>query len=137
MRWLGRFGLLRLTPLRTRAPLRPVNPERLERRRARQFGPPGYRAWLLAHECIPCGKPSFEMAHVISRARGGTWRDCVPMCLGCHRLQHRSGWLELARKTGWHFQALLFKAHELAGEWSKANPGTLARFEEEARCRET
>lgn len=125
------FGLLRLSALRPRRPMKPVNPERLARRRARQFGPHGYRAWLLAQGCVPCGRPASEMAHVISRATGGTWRDCVPMCRSCHRIQHRQGWQRLADATGWEYAGLLAKAHELAARWCGSYPGLLAEFE---RC---
>ena len=67
-----------------RTPLRKVNPERLARLRAKQFGGP-YRDLIISLPCCACGAPPpSEPSHVRTRGAGGEASDQTPLCRFCH-----------------------------------------------------
>ncbi len=106
-----RRSSLKRTSLRPKGPLRrsrPINkgrkalqrgrrlPKVNKRRRAalrlKQFGPPAYVPWLIAHACCTCGHPAQDPSHAAkSRGAGGRARHQVPQCRGCHNLLHARG----------------------------------------------
>ena len=73
-----------------RRPIRRVNPERLKKRREREFGP---QAELCRES--PCLVKGCKMKsiphHVISRGAGGLDAHAVPLCLKHHEEVHRVG----------------------------------------------
>lgn len=96
---------MKRTQLKRKTPLRPVNPERRAKRKAKQFGPQANLCRRLP--CAACGRlgPS-DPAHVISRGAGGGDRgNVIPLCKndlktlheGCHQAQHQRGWGALYR----------------------------------------
>lgn len=44
--------------------------------------------------CLACGRSPSDQAHVKSRGAGGeiSEQNCIPLCRGCHTLQHKVGW---------------------------------------------
>lgn len=62
---------------------------------ARQYGGPGYpekdyRTYVVLRPCCACrANDSIEAHHVKTRAAGGTWKDLVPLCNGCHTEYHQ------------------------------------------------
>lgn len=44
--------------------------------------------------CCVCGKTPCENAHIKSGGMGrkADYRDIIPLCSACHRLQHQHGW---------------------------------------------
>jgi len=77
-------------PIRRRTPVRPVNQERLDRRRAKQFGPQSDLARSLPC-CVCSADPPSDPHHVCSRGAGGVDADCVSLCRACHSELHRIG----------------------------------------------
>lgn len=47
--------------------------------------------------CCVCGKTPCENAHIKSGGMGrkADYRDIIPLCSACHRLQHQHGWKAL------------------------------------------
>ncbi len=86
----GSSALRRSAPIVWRRPVRVRNPERLERRRAWQFGPKA--DWIRELDCATCGAsaPS-DPSHVRSRGAGGTAADLIPQCRACHQRMHETG----------------------------------------------
>ena len=87
---LRRTGIKRGSSQLRRKPMKRANPERREKRYARDFGE---RAVAVREmPCWVCGidGPS-DPHHEPSRARGGTRRDMVPLCRRCHDARHSGG----------------------------------------------
>lgn len=78
-------------PLRRKKPLRPVNRERRKREFARAYGSKARARWTKRLPCLICRKCPTEVAHVRSRAAGGTAAETVPLCREHHREQHDTG----------------------------------------------
>ena len=92
-------GLSRSTQLRRREPMRRSNPKRrkalFELQYGARGGPVREMPCLVAnHEC----RGRIQAAHTVSKPRGGTKRDLVPLCAGHHMRQHRIGWPEFAQR---------------------------------------
>ena len=90
-----------------KTPVKKVNKERAKSARARDFD---VQAEACYHQpCYACGRERASMPHhEPPRKRGGTDKDCVPLCDilvlgvdGCHQDRHRVGektfWNELGR----------------------------------------
>lgn len=123
----------RLAP-RERKPrkrIRPVNRERLSRRREVQYGPAGFLDWLHSLGCsVPsCGAADIEAAHATSRGAGGTWEDLLPLCTRHHRMQHDKGVKSFERYVGFSLEDVAASVHQrwraFAGEteWPVENNG--------------
>lgn len=78
-------------PLRRKAWMRRVNPERAARRNAETFGECARMARLLP--CAVCLRaPPSDPAHVLSRGAGGKdWANVAPLCRRHHDEQHQLG----------------------------------------------
>lgn len=75
-----------------RTRVRPVNPERKERRFVETYHSDEFVAWIHSLACCVPGCPGrSEAVHVRSRGAGGTWEDIVPMCNAHHRALHDMG----------------------------------------------
>lgn len=103
--WLERSRTeLKRTPLERHTPIAPVNQERKARLREEQFGEDGaYAAWLRTQPCVCCGRwerDRMHCHHVLSRARGGSERDMVPLLFSCHDAGHTGGWQTFERTRG-------------------------------------
>jgi hypothetical protein len=81
-----------------RSRIRKRNPERLERLRAKQFGPQADLCRSLP--CVVCGVSPSDPAHVRSRGAGGTDADTVPLCRTHHQEQHQIGLRSFERLHG-------------------------------------
>ena len=96
---MKRSPLTRRTALQTRTPIKragrlnPVNRTRRARLFAQQYGEGGkYAEWLRSRSCAACTRRGgLVVHHVRSRGAGGTWKDCVPLCTGCHHMAHQHG----------------------------------------------
>ncbi len=82
----------RKTPLRSKrwgSKLRGKKSPQTERTRLKRFGPPGYTALVVNRPCAVryCPHPGpMDPAHVVSRGRGGGWRNnIVCLCRTHHR----------------------------------------------------
>jgi hypothetical protein len=112
--------IARNTPLRRRARIRPENPVRRARSRARQFGPPGFVDWSHTQPCLVCGEaPPTEVAHVRSRGAGGTWTQTVAMCRRCHRASHDVGVRTFEAAAGVNLTRLAREHHQ---RWLQVAP---------------
>jgi hypothetical protein len=107
---MKRSTLTRRTPLRrSRTPMKrsrpnPINRKRRAKLREEQFGE--HADFIRSLGCCVCGSKPTEAAHVKSRGAGGTWRDTVPMCRGCHSRQHAIGIESFEQKSGVDLRAL-------------------------------
>lgn len=47
--------------------------------------------------CVMCGKTPCDVAHIKTRGSGGddTFENVLPLCRGCHTLQHKVGFVKL------------------------------------------
>lgn len=92
---------MKVSPPKPRATaIKKVNPKRRKKAHAKGFGPEGYMDFLKSYGCIvarerdgdtsDCEGP-IDMAHVRSRAAGGTWKETTPLCRKHHGIQHRHG----------------------------------------------
>ena len=83
----GTKPLRRKARLRTRKRLAPVNPERLARLRAQQFGG-RHRDRIVSLPCCVCGaRAPSDPAHTRARGMGGVkgkWWEIVPLCREDH-----------------------------------------------------
>lgn len=81
------------------------NPERLERLRAKQFGP---QAELCRRSpCHVCGAPPpSDPHHVVTRERGGLDEHTVPLCRAHHEEWHDAGGRAFDRRHGVDLLAL-------------------------------
>jgi 5-methylcytosine-specific restriction endonuclease McrA len=100
-------------PPKRRTPLKRQNAARRAKRFASGFGSVARVEWMQGLPCAACGARPSECAHVRSRGAGGDWRDVVPLCMTCHRLQHEEGVHTFQRRRGLDLRAL---ADRLAGE---------------------
>jgi hypothetical protein len=71
--------------------VKPVNRARKAKRWRTSFGSSERVEWMRQLNCCVCGRTPCEVAHVRSRAAGGTAADTVPLCNRCHREQHVVG----------------------------------------------
>ena len=67
--------------------------------------------------CVSCGRGPCENAHIRSGGMGrkADFRDIVPLCQTCHRLQHQRGWKAL----GLNASKLQFLAFQVQFQWAK------------------
>lgn len=94
---MKRTPLKRGASLRRRTRLRLVNRVRMAKRRARDFGD---QAQLCRRShCPACGAWPCDPHHWPTRARGGTDRDCMPLCRACHTLVHTIGVYQFYART--------------------------------------
>lgn len=90
------------TPMK-RSRVNPINAERAAERHTAQFGEGPYAAWLRTQPCVCCGRwerDRMHCHHVVSRARGGTERDMVPLHHECHSAGHTMGWQTFEKRRG-------------------------------------
>ncbi len=52
---------------------------------------PRHRRFVRSHVCCVCGKQPTDFAHVKTVGSGGGDQFGVPLCRGCHSLQHTIG----------------------------------------------
>ena len=92
-RLIRRTPMPRATKPMKRTRLAPVNRKRKARRFEAAYHSPGFIAWVHSLACaVPgCARTDIHAAHVVSRARGGTWQDVAPLCGSHHDDQHRLG----------------------------------------------
>jgi hypothetical protein len=109
----------RKSPKRTgglkRSRIRPVNPERRERRRESQFGDHAERVRSLPCLVPGCREVPVHAAHVRSRAAGGSAADLVPLCWRHHREQHDRGVRTFERIYGVDLAAIAAELADDAG----------------------
>ena len=75
-----------------RSRIRPVNPERQERRREIQFGAEAEIVRWMPCRVPGCrGGPPCDPHHEPSRAAGGTAKDLIPLCHQHHLEVHAAG----------------------------------------------
>ncbi|MGB1592414.1 MAG: hypothetical protein ACPIOQ_06645 [Promethearchaeia archaeon] len=94
---------MKRTPLSRKTPIRKRNAKRMAKRKLKYWGPPGYVEFVKGKRCCACHKGHPECAHEPSRAAGGTWKDIVPLCSGCHRTRpgavHQIGRSEFEKRN--------------------------------------
>lgn len=86
-------------PLRRRTWLRSFNEALQAKRRERQFG--AKAGWIRTFPCCVCyseGCGPTEAHHVVTRARGGTAADLIPLGKRCHSQLHTIGIVTFARE---------------------------------------
>lgn len=93
--------------LKSYAPMKRVNKERLEERRAETHGPQHYACFELP--CCACGREGASVGHEEPpRSVGGKDSDAVPLCdltrlhgvPGCHQKRMQMGTLSFWREVG-------------------------------------
>ena len=90
--------------MKRRVPLRKLNPERLAKRRAEQFG--AYAEWIRTLPCCVTGRWPVEAAHVLSRGAGGkAAANLVPLVWTEHRALHFMGRWTYEEKRGINLSA--------------------------------
>lgn len=85
---------------------------------ARIYGSEARIEFVKALPCIACGKGPCENAHIRSGGMGrkADYRDIVPLCESCHRLQHQKGWKAL----GFNPSKLQFIAFRVQFHWAQS-----------------
>lgn len=81
--------------------MRRSNPSRRKELFEVQYGQRG--APVRAMPCLVADdecRGRMQAAHTVSKPRGGTKRDLVPLCAGHHMRQHRIGWPAFALRYG-------------------------------------
>lgn len=93
---------MKRTALQRRTRLRPFNRERRARLHLEDFGPPGYREWIVSHPCVVpgCARTDIQACHAKSRGAGGKAEHLVPMCSDHHRESHQVGIRTFEAKRG-------------------------------------
>lgn len=120
---MKRTEIKRRTPVRrpseiklAKAPLKKVNRKRLKVRRELQFGTEAFREWCSSLPCVcdasTCGGP-VQLAHVRTRAAGGTWQDILPICQNHHIEQHLVGIQSFAERYSLNLKQCLQALHRL------------------------
>lgn len=111
--------------------MKPRRKHQNSRRAAKSRACSAHLAWLRGHVCCACGSPDrIEAAHVRRETDGGTglrpddmWT--IPLCNGCHALQHLVGEISFEARTG-----ISMKAE--AGKYAARSPHLQKLEREEA-----
>lgn len=92
------------------APIKKFNAKRKAKRRAEEFGPPGFVEFVHSYGCVVARNEGYSMnspscsgpveaAHVKSRGAGGKWKNnIVGLCKGHHFEQHAVGMIEFTKR---------------------------------------
>lgn len=94
--------------LSRKVPIKARNAKRAKAKYEDAFGPPGFVEFVHQRGCLVARASgttegclgAVEVAHVVPRSRGGSWRQTVGLCTGHHREQHAVGLDTFAHRHG-------------------------------------